>query len=195
MNVGKQIFSETELVQRAKNGDISAYALLVKEYSGGILAFINRMVPSNEDAEDISQEVFVKAYRALGRFKGHSSFKTYLYAIAKNECYSFLRKNNPVKISMDEKTNLENSTFFPYPESSVESFAERKDFMEIVKESMKKLSPKYASVIQLFYYKQFSYGEISEILEIPMGTVKTHLFRAVQALRKEVLKRIEGENI
>lgn len=191
MDTNKNSFNEKELVKRTQNGDVTAFSMLVKENSSGILTFINRMVASREDAEDISQVVFIKAYKGLGRFKGYSSFKTWLYTIAKNESYSFLRKKNPHKVSLDEKVDLRNKISFNYPDIDTESAVVREDFMKIVRIGIEKLPLKYNTIIQLFYLKEFKYEEISEILKIPMGTVKTHLFRAVKMLRKEVLQNFE----
>lgn len=195
MNIDKKRFTENELVNRSKNGDITAFARLVKEYSTGILTFVNRMVSSKEDAEDISQEVFVNAYREISKFKGYSSFKTWLYAIAKNMSYSYLRKRHPEMISLDEKTDLIDTVSINYPDISPDSSAVRGDFLNIIKKSLAELPPKYNAIIQLYFYKQFKYKEISEILQIPIGTVKTHLYRALQTFRKEVLKNCERENL
>ena len=194
MSIGKKIFNEKELVSRSQKGDVSAYALLVKEYSSGILTFINRIISSKEDAEDVSQEVFIKAYKAINRFKGHSSFKTYIYAIAKNECYSYLKKKNPKRISLDENAEMENCFSMTESNISAEEVFVRNDFVNIVRKSLKEIPQMYNAIIQLYFYKQFKYEEIAETLEIPMGTVKTHLFRGVKLLRKEVLKNLEGEN-
>ena len=191
MDTNKKSFNEKELVKRSQNGDVTAFATLVKEYSSGILTFINRLISSREDAEDISQVVFIKAYKGLGQFKGYSSFKTWLYTIAKNESYSFIRKKNPHKISLDEKADLMDSISMNYPDIDAETAVVREDFMKIVRKGIEKLPLKYNTIIQLYYWKQFKYEEISEILKIPMGTVKTHLFRAVKMLRKEVLQNLE----
>ena len=195
MNIEKKRFAEKELVERSQNGDITAFSRLVKEYSTGILTFVNRMVSSKEDAEDISQEVFVKAYRAINQFKEYSSFKTWLYAIAKNTSYSYLQKRRPEMISLDKKADLINTISINYPDIDADSAAVREDFLKIVTKSLAELPPKYNTIIQLYYYKQFKYKEISEILRIPIGTVKTHLYRALQTLRKEVLINFKGENL
>jgi RNA polymerase sigma-70 factor (ECF subfamily) len=195
MDIGKKRFSENELVHLSQNGDIAAFARLVKEYSTGVLTFINRIVSSKEDAEDISQEVFVKAYIEINKFKGYSSFKTWLYAISKNMSYSYLQKKRSKNISLNKNADLIENTSINYPDISTDSIAVREDFLDIVTKSLSELPPKYNIIIQLYYYKHFKYKEISEILQIPIGTVKTHLYRALQILRKEVLKNLERGNL
>lgn len=195
MDIGKKRFAENELVRLSQNGDITAYAILVKEYSIGILTFINRLVSSKEDAEDISQEVFIKAFKEINQFKGYSSFKTWLYAIAKNMSYSYLKKKRPEMISLDEKSDLIDTISINYPDIGVDSVSNLEDFLSIVKKSLSGLPLKYNNIIQLYYYNHFKYNEISEILNIPIGTVKTHLYRALQTLRKEVLKNLERGNM
>ncbi|MFC1558550.1 RNA polymerase sigma factor [candidate division KSB1 bacterium] len=191
MNGRNKSFNEKELVNRSQNGDTTAFAMLVKEYSSGILTFINRMILSREDAEDISQVVFIKAYKGLSLFKGNSSFKTWLYTIAKNESYSFMKKKNPQKVSLDEKADLMDSISIQYPETDAENALVKEEFIKTVRKGLEQLPLKYNTIIQLFYLKEFKYEEIAEILKIPMGTVKTHLFRAVKMLRKEVLHNLE----
>lgn len=195
MRIDNNRLTEKELVNRSQNGDIGAFAQLVKNYSIGMVTFINRMIPSKEDAEDISQEVFIKAYRVINQFKGNSSFKTWLYAIAKNTSYSYLEKKHPRIISLDQRDGLIDTISINYPDSMVDSVVIQEDFLNTIKKKMAELPPKYNIIIQLYYYQQFKYEEIAEILQIPVGTVKTHLFRALRMLRKEVLKTLEKGTI
>ena len=193
MNTEKKEYTESELVKFSQRGDITAFARLVQMYRSEILSFVNRLVSSRDDAEDISQEVFIKAYRSIGRFRGFSSFKTWLYAIAKNTAYSYIQKRRPGMISLDEKADLINLISAEYPESDAELAVRREDFLEIVSEGLALLPPKYNTVLQLFYFRSFKYREISEILQIPMGSVKSLLHRAICALRKEVFKKMKRD--
>jgi len=185
---------EKELIARIQNGDIIAFAQLVNQYSTPVLTFIHRIVSSKEDAEDISQEVFIKVYKGINQFRSDSSFSTWLYAIVKNTCYSYLQKKRPNMISLDKKTDVVNTISINYPENTPERIAERNDFRDNVMDCLTKLSPKYNMVIQLFYYQQLRYEEIAKVLQIPLGTVKTHLHRALRALRREVLKNLYNDS-
>ena len=191
MRLDKREPCENELVNLSQKGNISAFAQLIDIHGGEVLSFVSRIVRSREDAEDISQEAFIKAYQSIGQFKGYSSFKTWLYAIAKNSAYSYLQKKNPGMISLDEKAELINVISVQYPPVDAESASTREDFLNIVSESLALLPPKYNTILQLFYFRRFKYHEISEILSIPMGTVKSLLHRALRALRKDVMKELK----
>ena len=106
-----------------------------------------------------------------------------------------MQKKRFKNISLNKNADLIENTSINYPDISTDSIAVREDFLGIVTKSLSELPPKYNIIIQLYYYKQFKYKEISEILQIPIGTVKTHLYRALQTLRKEVLKNLERGNL
>ena len=186
---------EDELIAKVQNGDVGAFTKLVNRYSEQVLTLAYRIVSSREDAEDIAQKVFVKVYQGINRFRGDASFSTWLYTIVKNECYSHLRKKRPEMISIDEEAELINPVSIEYPEKTPESMDSKMDFQMAVMECLKKLPPKYNLVIQLYFYRQLKYVEIAEILQIPLSTVKTHLHRALKALRKEVLKNLGSRDL
>ena len=155
------------------------------------------MVCSNtpEDAEDATQEIFLKAYRSLKKFRGESRFKTWLCRIARNECLNRLR-HQPIG-SLDE----------PFDESSTTTagcqvvdsapspleLIEQEETKSAVHAAINKLPRQYQLVIMLFYFSDLSYEEIALVMEIPIGTVKTYLFRARALLKSKLKAFVEGK--
>lgn len=177
---------EKHLINRVQNGDILAFAQLIRQHSSRVLTLIKQIVHSPMDADDIAQEVFIKVFKGIDQFRGDSSFSTWLYKITKNACYSYLQKKQPAMVSLDIESDSNDSILVPDLEQDIDKIIAQKDINERVLKCLSKLPPKYKIVIHLFYYEGLQYREISDILEIPLGTVQTHLFRALKSLRKEV---------
>lgn len=185
---------DEELAARAVRGDKEAFAELVRRYEKPIFALAYRMVGSREDAKDLTQESFLKAYRALAGFKENARFSPWLYAIANNLCIDFLRRKSRRALSLDE----------PYPDGGERQLPggvepgnelERQEARLQVHLALDKLPPKFKNILILRHMQDLSYEEIAQILGIPLSLVKTHLFRAREALRKQlmVMER-EGES-
>jgi RNA polymerase sigma-70 factor (ECF subfamily) len=188
-----------ELVSLSKKGDIDAFEILVRKYQKKMFNIAYRMIGSYDEACEIVQDTFVSAYRNLKRFKGKARFSTWLYTIVVNLSKNRLRKlraqlyheqlsiHNPVQTN-----NGEMQGEFASNEVSVLERLERRDIQEEVQKCISALDPEFREVLILKDIQGFSYDEISGMLAIPEGTVKSRLFRARDAI-KDCLKKVRGD--
>ncbi len=181
-----------DLINRFKDGDTSAFEEIVLEYQDKIYNLCRHMLQNAHDAEDAAQDVFVKAYQNLNRFKPEASLLTWLYRIAINTCIDYRRK--PFFESLF-KTSKEGDVFAvdqlsdsPSPERLYES----KQISHAIQLTLGRLSEKLRTVIVLKEIEGLSYEEISEILEVSIGTVKSRISRAREELR-ELLKKFREQ--
>ena len=179
---------ENQLVQEAKAGSLTAFEELISSYEKRIYNYCLRMTNSREDAEDLTQEVFVRVYKSLKRFRGKSQLSTWIYRIAHNICIDRYRKTRLVTISLSQPKGEddEGEIELPAGNPSPEEEAMRLELKKHLLKSISELPPKYRSVIVLRDIQNYSYDEIAEILRLPLGTVKSHISRARAALRKAV---------
>jgi len=182
---------DNELIPLVLKGDQQAYKVLVDRYQSYIFTLVLRLMPSREDAEEVAQDVFVKAYRSLADFKGGSKFSTWLYTIAHNTGITYLRKKKQKILSIDDKsafTQLENQ------ESDFKSNkVEDKSRKAMVNRAIEMLSPEDAQIITLFYKGDQSLDEIAAIMGLETNTVKVRLFRARQKLKEKMEKFFSEE--
>jgi RNA polymerase sigma factor RpoE len=178
---------EKDLVQRARTGDLGAYDILVKRYQERIYATVYHMTSNHDDANDLAQDAFIKAFRALKSFKGGSSFYTWLYRIAVNKTINFLkqRKNKSQMSLNDLDFNVENN---PDLVALISDKTPRRDaglaeLQEKLNEAMQKLSEDHRMVVTLHDVQGLSHDEIAEIMECNIGTVRSRLFYARQQLQ------------
>ncbi|MBS1915586.1 MAG: sigma-70 family RNA polymerase sigma factor [Bacteroidetes bacterium] len=183
--------TDTEIISRVLKGEQQIFAQLVERYQNYVFTLVSRMVESREDAEEVSQDIFVKAYRSLADFRGDSKFSTWLYTIARTSSITFLRKKKLDTISMDnEKT-------FVQAENRESSFKaniiEQKSRQAMVNEAIAMLSPDDAQIITLFYKAEQSLEEMGKILGMEPNTVKVKLHRARQRLKEKMEKHFSYE--
>jgi RNA polymerase sigma factor (sigma-70 family) len=168
------------LVAEARKGNEKAYAALMNRYRDSIYFMLLKMVNNASDAEDLTIEAFGKAFRNLDSYTPKFAFSTWLFKIATNNCVDFIRKKQLSPAPFDNQqddldnltVNLQSDT--PDPEESLINLQE----MAALKDIVNQLKPRYKSLIELRYYKEYSYEEISSELKLPIGTVKAQLFRA-----------------
>lgn len=156
---------------------------IVDTFAGNIFNHAFRMLGSREDAEEATQDVFIKIHRGLNGFRGEAKVSTWIWKITANVCISYLnkRKRNNVYVPLeDEKTIVVDSADMQSPEEHFIYDENRTGIIALIS----KLDPVVASVITLFYIDEKSYKEISNILELPMGTVATHLHRGRENLKQ-----------
>lgn len=184
---------EALLIRKAQNGDVSAFEKLVSLYAKKIYNYCYRMTDNREDAEDLTQEVFIKVYQNLKSFKGDSKFSTWIYRIAYNTCVDRYRKNRKVdtvslNYSKDEDSvEIELVSNDPLPEEEVI----KKERYKKLQACIAGLKPEYKSVIILRDIQNYTYAEIAEILQVPLGTVKSHISRARAALCDALREMLE----
>jgi RNA polymerase sigma-70 factor (ECF subfamily) len=169
------------LVERIKKGDTEAFRKLVKRYERYILNLVYRTIGDTNEAEDIAQEVFIKVYKNIRSFKGESKFLTWISKITVNLCMDKLREKVKNK---EENIDEEVWSLFAQHESfNPEVTAERHELQEIIKKAIETLPEELRVVFVLRELENFSYDEISQMLNIPMGTVESRLYRARIKLR------------
>ncbi len=178
---------DLDLVHRAvEKKDQGAYRELLKRYQDSIYYMLLKMVNNRSDAEDLTFEAFEKAFRRLDQYTPDYAFSTWLFKIATNNCIDFIRKKKKKTYSID--SNPENDEG---EEIEVDLKAQNLDpeenlmkdqKIEMMRDVVNQLKPKYRELIELRYFKEYSYEEIADALEIPLGTVKAQLYRAREFL-------------
>jgi RNA polymerase sigma factor (sigma-70 family) len=178
------------LVEEARRGNEKAFASLMNRYRDSIYFMLLKMVNNASDAEDLTIEAFGKAFRNLDSYTPKFAFSTWLFKIATNNCVDFIRKKQVSPTPLDHlQDSLDNVTVniqsdLPDPEESLiyhQKIAALKDIVS-------QLKPRYKSLIELRYYKEYSYEEISSELNLPIGTVKAQLYRAKTLLYNILIK-------
>lgn len=184
-----------KLVEMAQLGDTVAFGQLIENYERFVFNVVYRMLPNCEDAKDVSQEVFLKAFRYLGKFDGKASFSTWLYRIAVNTSIDQLRKRKGQEtISMDKEMERNEGTLkkeYVDHAPGVEEQVIAKESMAEIKNAIEKLSSEHRVMITLRDLEGMSYAEIAEITETSLGTVKSRLARARKSLRDLIIERRE----
>lgn len=183
---------DNEIISRVLQGQQNAYAELVNRYQGYVFTLVMRMIKSREDAEEVAQDVFVKAYRSLADFRGESKFTTWLYTITNTTCITFLRKK---KLDIH---SLDNEKVFEVADSKDSGFSanmiEQKSRVNMVNEAILLLNPDDAEIITLFYKAEQNLEEIARILGLEANTAKVRLHRA-RARLKEKMERHFSEEV
>lgn len=171
------------LVRRAQQGDQEAFAELVTCHQRYVYNLAYRLLREASEAEDLAQEAFLRAWRGLGNFRGEARFTTWLYRIVTNLCYNRLPslRRQLLAADVDDVDTLAQPSEED-PPAAIEA-AERRAFLH---RQIAALPDKYRLVITLFYLQEFSYQEIAQVLDLPLGTVKTHLFRARERLKRQI---------
>ncbi len=183
--------ADIDIIARVLDGDQQAYALLVDRYQNFVFTITLRYIKGREDAEEVAQDVFIKAYRALKDFKGQSKFSTWLYTVTTTTCITFLRKK---KI---EVQSLDNEKVFASADNidggMKANQVEQKSRMQMVNEAIKMLSPDDAQVITLFYKGEQTLEEIAQVLGKEVNAVKVQLHRARGRLKEKMEKYFSAE--
>ena len=181
---------DQQLVVRAQQGEKKAFELLVVKYQRKLLRLISRLVRDPAEAEDVAQEAFIKAYRALPQFRGDSAFYTWLYRIGVNTAKNFLVSQGRRPPSSTEKDNEEAETFEDADAlrdiNTPESMLLSKEIANTVNTAMAKLPEELRTAISLREIEGLSYDEISEVMNCPIGTVRSRIFRAREAIAAEL---------
>ena len=185
--------TDSEIISRVLRGEQQAFAELVNRYQNFVFTITLRYTGNREDAEEVAQDIFVKAYRSLADFRGASKFSTWLYTIVTTSCITFLRKKRL------ETQSLDDEKVFAHADSQTSDFSanqmEQKSRVATVNEAIKLLLPDDAKIITLFYQGEQSLEEIGKIMGIDPNTVKVKLHRARQRLRDKMEKYFKQDLI
>lgn len=180
---------DKELVQRVQQGDKAAFDLLVIKYQHRIIQLVYRYVKDPSEAQDVAQESFIKAYRALGNFRGDSAFYTWLYRIAINTAKNYLvsrsRRHSDYQIDIQDAEQVENAPQLKGMETP-ESLLMNDEIVAVVKTVIEKLPEEMKTAIMLREFEGLSYEEIAQTMECPVGTVRSRIFRAREAIDEKL---------
>ena len=176
---------DLDLVRRALAGSQDAYRDLLLRYQRPVLSLIRRMVRNSSQAEDLAQEVFLKAFRALGSFDQKRKFSSWLFKIAHNATIDQLRRKKLDTVPLETRDRDEPDLVGVLPDPGTEAPSgrvERRDLALAIEGAIASLKPLYREVVILRFQEGLAYEEIAEVTDLPLGTVKTHLFRARKAM-------------
>ncbi|PSR15112.1 MAG: RNA polymerase subunit sigma-24 [Bacteroidetes bacterium] len=186
----QKALNDFQLVERAKAGCQQAYAALMERHQTSIFHLMLRMTKDREDALDLTQEAFGKAFTRMASYVPNYAFSTWLYKIAVNNCIDYVRKKKLSTLSIDESMDADSTQDYSNilhahglnPEEAVI----RDQRIDLMHQVLKCLNEKYRIMIELRYFQEYSYEEIASELDIPLGTVKAQLFRAKELLSDQL---------
>jgi len=187
--------TDKELVRRVKKGDKQAFDLLFSRYQHKILNLVSRYLRDQQDVEDVTQEAFIKAFRALPRFRGESAFYTWLYRIAintaKNHLVARSRRPPGVDVDIDDAEFMDGTDVLRESESP-EAVLSRDELAEVINATLSELPDDLRSAVTLREFDGLSYEQIAEIMDCPVGTVRSRIFRAREAIDQRIEPLLSG---
>lgn len=187
--------TDKQLVARVQQGDRQAFDFLVIKYQQKIMSLISRYVHDNDEVQDVAQEAFIKAYRALPGFRGESAFYTWLYRIAINTAKNYLvsRSRRPPGSDVDvEDAQYMDAADALREQENPESQLFGEELRKTVNDALAVLPDDLRTAVTLREFDGLSYEEIAEVMECPVGTVRSRIFRAREAIDKRVRQQMEG---
>src|SRR6056297_2502780 len=193
-NASESSREDDVLVKRAMGGDEQAYSELVDKYQRALYFHILKMIKDKEQVNDLVQEAFVKAFDNLNTYSTNYAFSTWLYRIATNHTIDYLRKKKLKTLSIDEPVKTRDGEMRMQLEdesAGTDRNIIRKQRQNIVQNAIDDLPPKYRKVIEMRHMEEKSYQEIADVLDLPLGTVKAHIFRARELLYKALKDKRE----
>lgn len=180
---------DAALVKRAKQGDGKAYDELILLYKDAVYGVIFRMVRNKHEAEDLTQEAFIKAYNSINSFNEEYAFSTWLFKIATNNCIDFFRKRKLSTQSMDQTIRYKDEAIkqeYADPEQSSDKSLLASEKTKLIHQAIENLPEKYRTAIIMRHTEERSYEEIATMLDLPLGTIKARIFRAREMLKKSL---------
>ncbi len=180
---------DQELVARVQGGDKRAFDLLVRRYQGKVVGLVSRYIRDPVEAEDVVQEAFIKAYRSLGRFRGESAFYTWLYRIAVNTAKNHIvaSARRPPAQDLDAEVAENSSAGERLREiSTPEGAAMTRQIGEVIQSTLGSMPDELREALVLREFEGLSYEEIAEVMECPVGTVRSRIFRAREAIDQAI---------
>lgn len=180
--------NDRELISQILNGNMNAFTFLVNRYQKLVVHITGRLIQRNDELEDICQEVFLKVYQNLGKYRNECKLSTWIATIAYNTSINYLRKyKKGDEVNPDDSAALRNLADYKSNDF------ERTDLHRYIRDQIELLPVQYRTVLTLFHLNEFSYQEIEQITGMPEGTIKSYLFRA-KAILKEKLKFVVDED-
>ena len=182
------------LVEKILAGNLEQFKTLVEDYQRLVSHIVFRMIPKQADQEDICQDVFIQTYQNLASFKFESKLSTWIARIAYNRCINYLEKK---KMPLFDDLSPEEESIETQSEASIapDTFAEHQDRSSRLQAEIDTLPIQYRTILTLYHLDEMKYQEISQILELPEGTVKNYLFRARKLLKQRLMAKYQPEEL
>lgn len=186
-------WTDEELVARSRSGDVESFNQLITRWERPIYALAYRVIGQEEDARDVCQETFLRAFRGLAGFKGQAKFSSWLYRIALNLCRDWIRRRRRTPISaLPEDVELEDLASEAGPSESVEDLVARRELSGVVEMAMARLPEEQRTAIILKEYHGMTFQEIADLQGCPLSTVKTRLYQGLSVLRRDLAESRPG---
>ena len=180
-------WTDEELVARSQRGDVESFNQLILRWERPIYALAYRVIGREEEARDVCQEAFLRAFRALPGFKGEAKFSSWLYRITLNLCRDWIRRQRRAPVSqMPEDVDLAEMAASRGPVESIEDLVARRELSAVVEEAMARLPEEQRTAIILKEYHGMTFQEIAELQGCPLSTVKTRLYQGLSVLRRQL---------
>jgi RNA polymerase sigma-70 factor (ECF subfamily) len=181
------MMSDEELVARSREGDLDSFNQLVMRWERPIYALVYRVIGREEDARDVAQETFLRAFRALGGFKGQAKFSSWLYRITLNLCRDWIRRQRRTPVAQaPEGVDLLDLASETTPSETIEELVSRREMSRAVAKAMASLPDEQRTAIILKEYHGLTFQEIADLLGCPLSTVKTRLYQGLTVLRRQL---------
>lgn len=186
--------TDRDIIEQVRAGNSRRYALLVDRHKDRAFMLAVRLTGDKGEAEELVQDAFLRAFKSLDQFRGDAKFGTWFYRILYNLCMTKVtrRRGKQEQLDVDDAEVLD-TLLVDTDEPSIHERLEDEELKEMISDEIESLPEKFKSVITLFYVQEMSYEEIVSVLNMPIGTVKTNLFRARNLLKEKVLSRLKGE--
>jgi len=182
--------SDEELVTRSRGGDADSFNQLILRWERPIYALAYRVIGREEDARDVCQETFLRAYRSLAGFKGEAKFSSWLYRIALNLCRDWIRRQRRTPVSQfPEDMDILEAAAAKEPTESIEDLVARRELSAVVEEAMALLPEEQRTAIILKEYHGMTFQEIADLQGCPLSTVKTRLYQGLSVLRRQLQRQ------
>jgi len=182
--------TDIELIKNIKRGDVAAFAQIIEKYQHMAFTLAKGIVKNKEEAEEVAQDAFVKAYKSLDKYKGDASFSTWLYRIVYNTAISKLRSRKPATKDLDSKDAVQFEA--DYAENNMHRL-ELQERKKVLKQALSKLKEDDAFILILYYYKEQSVEEICKATGLSVSNVKVKLHRGRKQMQKELNTLLRGE--
>lgn len=184
------IDADREIINDIRAGQPRRFGLLVERHKDRAMTLALRLVKHREDAEELVQDAFVKAFHSLDRFRGDARFSTWFYRILYNLCMTRVTRRKERFVGIGDEDVLD-AVRTDEPDAGIDEQLEAEELRQTISSEIDGLPEKYRSAVVLFYVQEMSYEEMSSVLDVPLGTVKTNLFRARSLLRARVRSRLK----
>ncbi len=187
--------AEKVLLEQCRRQDYEAFSKIVDAYQARVMGFVRRMLRSEEEARDVTQEVFIKAFQAMGRFDGRSSLRTWLFRIAHNLCIDRARKAQRSLTTVSLEPTEDGDSAFDVPDErwSPQEMVLTQELKDIVEDAIASMSTKLRTVLILHDQEDMGYEEIAAAVDVPVGTVKSRLFLARAHIKKHASEYLDQQ--